>query len=181
MKASRPIAAALLTLGLFACGVQAQESPKPTAEHKQLAQLEGEWEGQITCHYLPKEAKDGKGVLKVKMDLNGLFQFSHVNGQLGGQSFEGRGATGYDTFQKKFTGAWVDTMSTAMYHTTGAFDASGKVFTEHMEGPDPKGGKMKMRLVTTLRDQDHMHWAMHGPGTDGREILMMEISYTRKK
>jgi hypothetical protein len=51
-----------------------------------------------------------------------------------------------------------------------------------MEGPDPATGKtMKMRMVTDLKEKDQMGIKMYGPGPDGKEMLMMEMAYTRKK
>jgi hypothetical protein len=51
-----------------------------------------------------------------------------------------------------------------------------------MEGPDPASGKsMKMKLVSEIKDQDHFTMKMHGPGPDGKEMLMMEAAYSRKK
>jgi hypothetical protein len=99
-----------------------------------------------------------------------------------GQTFVGRGLTGYDTFKKKYTGVWVDSMSTALYTTEGSFDESGKVFTEQMEGPDPSTGKtIKLRTIMEIADKDRMTMKMHGPGPDGKEFLMMEVTYMRKK
>jgi hypothetical protein len=73
-------------------------------------------------------------------------------------------------------------MSTAIYTLEGSFDESGKVYTEQMEGPDPATGKtMKMRMVTDLKEKDQMGIKMYGPGPDGKEMLMMEMAYTRKK
>src|SRR5258708_2409912 len=56
-----------------------------------------------------------------------------------------------------------------------------KVYTEIMEGPNPKWKIMKMRMTTEIKDKDELLWKMYSPGEDGKEVLMMEISYTRKK
>ena len=114
-------------------------------------------------------------------DLGGFFLVSEFKGEMAGKPFQGRSLTGYDPFKKKYVGVWVDSMSPGIYNTEGAFDKSGKVLTETMEGPCPEGKPMRMRLVTQIKDNDHVHFQMHLRGDDGKEALMLEIAYTRKK
>ena len=68
-----------------------------------------------------------------------------------------------------------------MYTTAGQFDKAGKVFTETMEGPGHDGKSVKFRIVTEIKDKDHMQFTMRIVGADGKEKAMMEIEYTRKK
>jgi hypothetical protein len=169
-------------LVLLVSGTQAQDFPKPGAEHDRLKQMVGVWDGLVKCSFEPgKSPQESKGVLTAKMDLGGFFLVTEFKGELMGQAFHGRGMTGYDLFKKKYVGVWADSMSPAIYTSDAAFDKSGKVFTEIMEGPDPKGNPMKMRAVTTIKDQDHMHFQMFAQDKEGKESLMMETAYTRKK
>jgi hypothetical protein len=182
MKTFPMLSVAAVVLVLLAAGTQAQDFPKPGAEHEQLKQMTGVWDAHVKCTFEPgKSPQESKGVFKAKMDLGGFFLMTEFKGELGGQPFQGHGVTGYDPFKKKYVGIWVDSMSPAIYTTDGAFDKSGRVFTETLEGPDPKGKPMKMRAITQIKDKDHMHFQMHLRGEDGKESLMMEIAYTRKK
>jgi hypothetical protein len=178
----RTLAAALAILVLSAGGILAQEPPKPGPEHEKLKQMAGEFDAKARLHIPGQPVQESKGDYKAKMDVGGLFLVSEYKGEMFGQVFQGRGLTGYDTYKKKYTGVWVDTMSPSIYTNEGAFDKSGKIFSETIEGPDPATGKsMKMRMTTEIKDKDHMEIKMYGPGEDGKEFMMMEIAYTRKK
>lgn len=178
MKTIRTLSAALAFVAL-ASGAQAQEFPKPSPEHELLKQMAGLWDAHIKCS-MPKP-QESKGVFTANMDLGGFFLVTEFKGQLGELPFQGRGLTGYDPFKKKYVGTWVDSMGPGIYHSEGAWDKAGKVFTETMEGPCPKGMPMKMRAVTQVKDSNHMQFQMYMRGDDGKETLMMEIAYTRKK
>jgi len=183
MKTTLVSLAAVIAIAILSAGsVWAQEPPKPGPEHEKLKQMAGDFDAKAKLYIPGTPAQESKGDYKAKMDLGGLFLVSEYKGEMFGQVFQGRGLTGYDTFKKKYTGVWVDTMSPAIYTLEGAFDKSGKVYTETMEGPDPMTGKtMKMRMTTEIKDKDHMAIKMYGPGEDGKEFMMMEIAYTRKK
>jgi hypothetical protein len=177
-----PATLAVLSLVAFVAVANAQEGPKPGPEHAKLKQIAGEWETKGKFHIPGAPATESTGEYKAAMEVGGLFLVGQFKGEMLGQPFFGRGLTGYDTFKKKLTGVWVDSMSTALYTTEGSWDKSGKVLTEHMEGPDPATGKtMKMRTVLEIADKDHMTMKMYGPDPQGKEFLMMEIAYTRKK
>jgi hypothetical protein len=178
MKVMRvPMAACALVL--LAAGAPAQEYPKPGAEHELLKQLAGEWDAHVKCS-LPTP-QESKGEYTAKLDLGGFFLSSEFKGEMAGKPFQGRGFTGYDPFKKKYVGVWVDSMGPGIYTSEGAFDKSGKVLTETMEGTCPEGKPMRMRATTHIKDRDHVHFQMHMRGEDGKEALMMEIAYTRKK
>jgi hypothetical protein len=181
MRFFRPLSVAT-ALVLLASGVRAQDFPKPTAEHDLLKQMAGVWDAQIKCTFEPgKPPQESKGEFSAKLDLGGFFLVTEIKAELAGMPFQGRGLTGYDPFKKKYVGVWVDSMSPALYTIEGSFDKSGKVFTEMMEGPDPKGKPMKMRAVTEVKGNERMQFSMFARGDDGKESLMMEIAYTRKK
>ena len=181
MKTMRMLLAAEALLVLSVSGVWAQDFPKPSAEHEQLKLLAGEWDAQVKCHQPGKGAEESKGRYSAKMDVGGFFLVTEFQAEIGGQPFQGRGFNGYDPAKKKYTGVWVDSMSPGIYNSEGEFDKAGKVFTETMQGPGPDGKPMKMRMTTELKDSDHMVFKMYAPGEDGKDALMMEIAYTRKK
>lgn len=182
MKAFKISAAAALAVILGGVAAAQEEFPKPGPEQEQLKKLAGDWQGE--CKFYPPGAEDAvefEGNYTAKLDVGGYFLISKFEGNLGGQAFQGRGMTGYDPFQKKYTGVWVDSMGPAIYHIRGEWDKAGKTYTEQMKGPRPDGKPMKMRLVTKVIDDDQLHMTMYAPGEDGKEARMMEIKYTRKK
>ena len=182
MTSVRLLVMAVAALVVAAGAARAQEYPKPGPEQEALKQWAGTWAATVKMYMQPDKPEESKGELISKMDVGGFFLVSEFTGNMFGAEFKGRSITGYDPFKKKYTGVWVDSMSPALYSIEGSFDKAGKVFTETMEGPDPMGKTMKMRMVSEIKDKDQIHVKMYGtePGAD-KERLMMEISYTRKK
>lgn len=182
MKTIQNLAFVAAVLVLLGASTRAQEFPKPGPEHEQLKQMVGIWEGNLRSTFEPgKSPLEGKGMFEAKMDLGGYFLVTEFKGEIGDKPFQGRGVTGYDPLKKKYTGVWVDSMSPAIHTTEGAFDKSGKVFSEAVECYDPKGTPIKTRVVTTIKDKDHMHFQTFVEGKDGKESMTMEIAYTRRK
>jgi hypothetical protein len=95
--------------------------------------------------------------------------------------FEGRGTETYDVAKKKYVGSWADSMSSGLNVTESTYDASSKTMTGWMEGPDPTGKTMKMKSVSTMPDPNTRVFSMYNVGPDGKEMLGMRITYTRKK
>ena len=183
MTSTRLLVTALATLVLSMGMTRAQEPPKPGPEHALLARMEGVWEAKIKIHVRPNQPPvESEGLYTLKMEVGGLFLVGDIRSKLLDADFQAHTITGYDTFKKKYSGTWVDSMSTAVYTLEGSFDKSGMVSTEIMRGPDPGTGKpMRVRTVTEIGDKGTMLAKMYGSRTDGKEGLMMEISYTRKK
>ncbi len=182
MKPVRIVLAASAVLILSMGGAPGQDWPKPGPEHEQLQQLAGVWDAQVKFFAEPgKPPQESKGEYTGKMDVGGFFLATEFKGQMLGSAFHGRGLTGYDPFKKKYVGTWVDSMSPAFYHSEGAFDKSGKIYTETMVGPDPTGKPMKMHMITEIKNKDQMVFTMSAPGKDGKVALVMEVTYTRKK
>jgi hypothetical protein len=183
MKAIRLLLAALAALVLTVGMTRAQEPPKPGPEHALLARMEGVWETKIKIYVRPnKPPVESEGLYTLKMEVGGLFLVGDIKSKMLDADFQARTITGYDTFKKQYTGTWVDSMSTALYTLEGSFDKTGTVYTEVMRGPDPGTGKpMRVRTVTEIGDKGTMLAKMYGARADGKEGLMMEISYTRKR
>ena len=163
---------------------QAWAPPKPTKFHELLKQMEGTWE--TTAEFMGEKPGDpphkSKGSGTDKLGLNGLFLITEYKGDMMGMEFTGFGIMGYDTYKKKYTGSWVDSMSTAIWTSEGTVDDAGKVFTGTMEGPDPMtGAMMKMRMVTEITGKDSKRMLMYCNGPDGKEMQVGKIEYTRKK
>jgi hypothetical protein len=74
----------------------------------------------------------------------------------------------------------MDTASTGMMISKGTM--AGNVMKSSASMADPVTGKMTtMSMKTTVTDNDHHTMEMWGPGPDGKNYKMMEITYTRKK
>ena len=72
-------------------------------------------------------------------------------------------------------------MATGLFVSEGICDASGKTCTFTGTSNDPvKKTPMKLRMTTKWPSPTTEIFEMHGPGRDGKEMKMMEITYTKK-
>jgi hypothetical protein len=73
-------------------------------------------------------------------------------------------------------------MSTGVGVGTGEMDSAGKTLTTSMIYSDPMTGKATtMRQVLKVESKDLELFEMYGPGPDGKEFKMMEMTYKRIK
>jgi hypothetical protein len=180
------IAVSLVALVVSASTVSAQEPPKPTDQHKVLAQDVGKWKTEVAM-FMPGEDQPSKsnGTEENEAICNGLFVQSVFKGEIMGMPFEGHSIMGYDVFKKKYTGIWVDNFGTSLYQMEGNYDAAKKTMTVVMTGPDPTTGKnMTMKSVTTYTDDNTKTFEMFGPDPTGQSdkmVKMMSMHAVRQK
>ena len=156
----------------------AQEPPpfaKPGPEHAKLKEVEGEWD----C-VMEMAGQKSKCTATYKSICGGMWIQSDFQGDLGGTKFQGHGLDGYDATKKKYTGIWVDSMSTAPMLMEGDYDEAKKTLTMTGESTNPQGKKEKFKAVTEHKDKDHMTFKMYMLDGD-QENLAFTIEYTRKK
>jgi hypothetical protein len=155
----------------------------PGEPHKLLASMEGHWKAVVKSWQAPGAPPEVmEGTSENKMILSGRYLKQVFKGSFAGQPFDGIGLTGYDNVTKKVQGIWIDSMSTCMMFSTGEIDASGKAIASIMTYGDPISGKAKTsRDVVKIVGPDQHVMEMYDTGPDGKEFLMMEITYTRVK
>lgn len=156
-------------------------APGPMHEH--FKAWTGTWDTEITMWMAPgAPPQQSKGTAVNKLLLGGRFLYSENTGIMMGMPFEGIGISGYDNFRKEFVNIWMDNMGTAIYEMRGQLDASGKVETDTGVWDDPMtGGKIKVRSVTTIENQDRIVMVMYQTPEGGQEFKSMEMRYTRRK
>jgi hypothetical protein len=160
----------------------AQDFMTPTEHHKAMAEDVGTWDGEVSMwHSADAEPMKSKGVETNKM-LGKMWLLSEYEGDMGGEKFQGRSATGYDPVKKKFYGGWLDTMSPFMMKFEGDYDEDSKTLTMTAETTSVMTGKPeKYKLVTTWDGKEKKTFELHMVPDDGKEWKMMEIKYTRRK
>ena len=158
-----------------------QKASTPGPEHATLAKMAGTWDVTIKSYEGPEpQVSTGKAVRK--MVLGGRFLQEDYNGTYMGQPFDGFGLTGYDNVQKKYSFFWVDSMGTSMMVGDGHMDPKGNVLTSTMTYTDPQTGKRaSMKQVMKREGPDTEVFEMFGPGPDGKEKKMLEMTYKRAK
>ena len=154
----------------------------PGPQHKALEPLIGEW--TYTAKFWIKPGAEPlmlSGRATRKMILGGRFLRDEIQNEKPAADFKGIGLTGYDNLRKKYTAAWVDSMSSGIMTSTGTASKDGKVFTFVGENIDPADGKTyKNRDVIRILGKDK-HVTESYKGVGGKEVKVMEITYVRKK
>jgi hypothetical protein len=153
----------------------------PGEPHKLFASLAGNW--TITTKEWMEPGKpptESTGTADMKMLLDGRFLYQEFNAQMMGQPFSGIGIDGYDNITKKYVTAWIDTMGTGIFMMEGTASADGKTITLKGSHPEPGGGKMTHRAVWKIADTKTQTFDMYGAHHGGKEMKVLEITYTRK-
>jgi hypothetical protein len=160
----------------------------PGPEHARLKEFAGDWDAVVKM-FQPDGTPGGtsKGVTHAKMVLGDRFLQSSYEGEMEmapgvKMPFFGVGLNGYDKGKKKYTGVWVDTMSTAMMITEGTADANGTITSEGTVADPMTGKPMKVKDISSRIDKDTFRYELHmsNPGED-KLVKIIEITYTRKK
>jgi hypothetical protein len=115
------------------------------------------------------------------MALGGFWLVSDFQGQFAGTKFEGKGLDTYDPTKKKYVSIWVDSMAPTPLIMEGGYDKDNKILTLTGEGPGMDGKMTKYKAVLELKDNDTMLFSLSNPGKDGKDQVMMTITYKRKK
>jgi hypothetical protein len=153
----------------------------PGEPHKLFASLAGSWTTTTKEWMEPgKPPSESTGTAEMRMLLDGRFLYQEYNAQMMGQPFSGVGIDAYDNMTKKYVTAWIDTMGTGIFMMEGTASADGKTITLKGSHPEPGGGKMTHRAVWKIVDNNTQTFDMYGAHHGGKEMKVLEISYTRK-
>jgi hypothetical protein len=155
--------------------------PQPGPEHQFLKDDEGQWDAVVEVFAQPGEPPmQSKGVETNRMGCGGLCLITDFKSDLMGLPFEGHGTTTWNPSKKKYVGSWSDSMSTGLSLTESTWDPATKTVTGWIEGPDPTGNVTRMKSVVEYKDSGRV-FSAYAPGPDGKDVLTMKITYTRKK
>jgi Protein of unknown function (DUF1579) len=159
-----------------------EKAAEPTEQHKMLQKHVGKWNLVLKSWMAPGQPpQESKGTAEGTSLLGGRYVESRVTSEFMGKPFSGVGITGYDKTKKKFVGTWIDSMSTGMMRSEGTADATGKVMTTQAVSTDPLTGKdARMRIVSKWESDDKLVEEFYEK-RGGKEMKMMEITYTRAK
>ena len=153
----------------------------PGEPHKLFASLAGSWTTQTKEWMEPdKPPAESTGTAEMKMLLDGRFLYQEYNGQMMGQPFTGIGIDAYDNLTKNYVTAWMDSMGTGIFMMEGTASAGGRTITLKGSHPEPGGGRMTHRAIWKIVDNNTQTFDMWGTHEGGKEMKMMEITYTRK-
>jgi hypothetical protein len=152
----------------------------PGPGHEVLKSMVGTWEASVKMLGGPGEPTVTPGTSENRLVLGGRYLEQRFTSTLFDQPFEGWGLMGFDNRRGVYTNVWVDNSSTEVLTGDGSWDAATKTMTASMKGTGPDGKVMTMRNVTRVVDADTHVFSMFSD-MGGKEQLMMEITYKRKR
>ena len=152
----------------------------PGAPHQALASSAGSYNLKNKSWHEPGgPAMEEAGTAKRTMMLGGRVLEEEVTSTMMGTPFTGHGMMGYDNVTGKYWSTWNDSMSTGLMVTEGTCDAQKTcTFTGTFNDPVKKA-PIKSRMTTKWLNPTTEVFEMFGPGPDGKEMKMMEITYTK--
>jgi hypothetical protein len=154
----------------------------PGEPHKLFASLAGSWTTKTKEWMEPgKPPTESTGSAEMKMLLDGRFLQQEFTGEMMGQPFSGIGIDAYDNLRKRYVTSWIDTMGTGIFMMEGTASADGKTITLKGQHDEPGGGHMTHRAVWKIVDSNTQTFDMYGTHHGGKEMKMMEITYTKKQ
>ena len=153
----------------------------PGEPHRMLASKAGRYEVKAKNWPEPgAPAVEETGSVTRTMELDGRVLVEDYSGSMMGMPFTGHGMTGFDNVTGKYWSTWMDSMSTGLMVSEGTCDAEMTcTFTGSWNDPITKG-PMTVRMTSRWTSPTVEIFEMHGPGPDGKEMKMMELTYTKK-
>jgi hypothetical protein len=155
---------------------------KPGPEHAILKMDAGTWDAAIEMAAQP----GGKPITSTGVEVNtigcgGLCLITDFKGTLAGTPFHGHGVTTWDAVKKRYVGSWTDSMSPGLGIGESTWDAAAKRMTGTMEGPDVTGKVTKVKTVSEYTPDGKRLFTLSAPGPDGKDMVVMKATYTRRK
>ncbi|MBD9477654.1 DUF1579 domain-containing protein [Pseudoxanthomonas sp. PXM02] len=194
MKLSVAVSALLATIAVFAQEKAPSMTPEmqaqmeayqkagtPGIEHGRLAGMAGNYDLTVKSWHAPgAPPSTDPGTATRRMILGNRVMLEEVTSQVMGQPFTGQGLHGFDNVTGKYWGTWNDSMSTGVMLSEGTCDAQLTcTYTGTHHDPVTKKPQTS-RMTTRWSDKDTEVFEMYGPGPDGKETKMMEITYKRR-
>lgn len=154
----------------------------PGSPHQALASSAGSYNLKIRSWHAPgAPAMEDTGTATRSMALGGRVLVEDVKSSMMGMPYTGHAMMGFDNVTGKYWSTWNDSMSTGIMVNEGTCDAQAKTCNFTGSWNDPiKKTPVKARLTTRWTSPTTEVFELYGPGKDGQEMKMMEITYTKK-
>jgi len=159
---------------------QAYGTPGPA--HAVLANRVGTWNLKVRMFLSPDAPpEESAGTSTMQWTLDGRFIQDTTAGSFAGTPFRGQGLLGYDNLKHVYVSSWVDNMSTGIMASEGTYDEKTKTFAFTGAMPDAMVAQAYVLARTTesWTDADHFVVRSWSPGPDGKEVMNMELLYSR--
>jgi hypothetical protein len=157
------------------------ELATPGEDHLVLNSLVGKW--KTVSKIYSSDSKNPlieKGNAVHKWVLDKRFIHEEFSGKWMGKTFKGLGMLGYDKVKKVYTSSWVDTMGTGIMTSEGTYSIQDKTLTMNTVYSCPvSGASKKGKNVTKIISNKEHIFEMYDIDSSGKDVKMMEITYTR--
>jgi hypothetical protein len=153
----------------------------PGAPHKALAAMVGTYDAKVrSWQEAGKPPMEETGTVTRSMALDGRVMVEDFKGTMMGMPFMGHGMRGYDNVTGKHWSTWNDSMSTGLMVSEGTCDEKGGCTFKGSWNDPVKKTAVTSRMTSRWTSPTVEVFEMYGPGRDGKEMKMMEITYTKK-
>jgi hypothetical protein len=174
-------AAAALLLGTTSARADGEKDA--ANPDKRLGYFVGAWDVAVTYQLPDGKEYQGKAACVTKRVLNGKFIQQEYQSRMNNQPLSVWQILGYDTVKKRFVEIHLNAHGENAHTMTtdGTFSDDGKVLTLRGDVMDSSTGKpVKLRAVTTIKDNDHYRLEWFYTGAGGKEERKVVLSHTRK-
>jgi hypothetical protein len=174
--------AALAALAWAAAG-RADDKPAGDAG-KRLDYFVGSWDVAVRYKLPDGKEYEGKAACVARRAVNDRFLQQEYKSTMMGQPLVIWQLLGYDSVQKKFVefDLHAHGETTHTLRLDGAFSPDGKVLTLRGDSVDGMTGKpVKLRTVTTVKDDDHYTLEWFITDDAGKEERKVVLTHTRKR
>jgi hypothetical protein len=159
---------------------QWQEAMTPSAGHARLMPMVGTWRATTTFTMAPGAPDQvSQGTSVHRMVLGGRYLEQVYKGAAMGRPFEGIGYTGYDNVQKRYVGAWMDTMGTGLMNSVGVGTPTDERIDFVAEAIEPSGRKKIFDAFVRIHNHGRHSYEMWTKGPNGKSYRVMLIEYER--
>jgi hypothetical protein len=153
----------------------------PGPPHKAMAGTVGTYDVKVKSWQAPGgPAMEETGTATRSMVLDGRVLMEDFKGSMMGMQFTGHGMRGYDNVTGKYWATWMDSMSTGMMTSQGTCDAKNTCTFTGTHNDPIKKGPVSSRMTSRWTSPTTEVFEMYGPGKDGKEFKMMELTYSKK-
>ncbi|MBW8313133.1 MAG: DUF1579 domain-containing protein [Rhizobium sp.] len=158
-----------------------QKAATPGPQHARMAEAVGTYDMVVKSWQSPDAPPTtDTGTSTRRMVLGGRVMVEEAKATMMGQPFDGLGLHGFDNVSGRWWATWNDSVGTGLMVAEGDCDDQGAcTFTGSWNDPVAKG-KVTARMTSHWTDANTEIFEMFGPGPDGKEMKMMQITYTRR-
>ena len=161
-----------------------QDYGTPGKEHMVLKDIAGDWTVSSKFWLDPKDKpQESLGESSFAWIHNNLFLKQEYKSVMNSMPFVGTGFIGYNKMKNQYESIWLDSMSSGIFKSSGAYHQASKTIKEEGSYSCPMTGETDRwhRSEWQITSKNKMKFAMYSKDKDGQEFKSMEMVYKRKK